>query len=66
MHVEGDETKTPHTKTASFNLKFETTPVEQVSKHRLLGVKSINILFYVCLHRGDIRQKQKAKTYYLY
>ena len=24
---------------------------------------SINILFYVCSHRGDIRQKQKAKTY---
>ena len=30
--------------------------------------KSVNILFYVCSHRGDIRQKQKAKTYnyYLY
>ena len=30
--------------------------------------QSINILFYVCSHRGDIRQKQKAKTYnyYLY
>ena len=26
--------------------------------------KSVNILFYVCSHRGDIRQKQKAKTYY--
>ena len=30
--------------------------------------QSINILFYVCSYRGDIRQKQKAKTYnyYLY
>ena len=28
--------------------------------------QSINILFYVCSHRGDIRQKQKAKTYYYY
>ena len=33
MHVDGDETKT-----APFKSKFETTPVEQVSKHRLLGV----------------------------
>ena len=24
--------------------------------------QSINILFYVCSHRGDIRQKQKQKT----
>ena len=37
MHADGDETKTPE-KTAPFNLKFETTPIEQVSKHRLLGV----------------------------
>ena len=30
--------------------------------------QSVNILFYVCSHRGDIRQKQKAKiyNYYLY
>ena len=26
----------------------------------------ISILFYVCSHQGDIRQKQKTKTYYLY
>ena len=37
MHVDGDETKTPE-KQLPLNLKFETTPKEQVSKHRLLGV----------------------------
>ena len=37
MHVDGDETKTPE-KQLPLNLKFETTPIEQVSKHRLLGV----------------------------
>ena len=25
--------------------------------------QSVNILVYVCSHQGDIRQKQKAKTY---
>ena len=38
MHVDGDETKTPETDPLPFNLKIETTPTEQVSKHRLLGV----------------------------
>ena len=38
MHVDGDETKTPGKKELPLNLKFETTPTEQVSKHRLLGV----------------------------
>ena len=42
MHVDGDETKTPERKKEkkklSLNLKFETTPIEQVSKHHLLGV----------------------------
>ena len=37
MHVDGDETKTPE-KQLPLNLKFVTTPIEQVSKHRLLGV----------------------------
>ena len=38
MHVDGDKTKTPKKKQLPLNLKFETTPIEQVSKHRLLGV----------------------------
>ena len=38
MYVDDDETKTPEKKQLPLNLKFETTPVEQVSKHRLLGV----------------------------
>ena len=41
MHVDSDETKTPGKKKRKklpLNLKFETTPIEQVSKHRLLGV----------------------------
>ena len=37
MHVDVDETKTPE-KQLPLNLKFETTPIEQVSKHRQLGV----------------------------
>ena len=28
--------------------------------------ESINILFHVCSHRGDIRQKTKTYNYYLY
>ena len=45
MHVDSDETKTPEKqkkkqqqKQLPLNLKFETTLIEQVSKHRLLGV----------------------------
>ena len=38
MHVDGDETKTPETDPLPFNLKIETTPTEQVSKQRILGV----------------------------
>ena len=30
MHVDGDETKTPE-KNLPLNLKFETTPIEQLS-----------------------------------
>ena len=37
MHVDGDETETPETQ-LPLNLNFETTPIEQVSEHRLLGV----------------------------
>ena len=37
MHVDGHATETPET-TAPLNLKFETIPIEQVLKHRLLGV----------------------------
>jgi len=38
MHADGDETKTPPKKQLPLNLKFETAPIEKVSKHRLLGV----------------------------
>ena len=37
MHVDGDEIETPETQ-LPLNLNFKTTPVVQVSKHRLLGV----------------------------
>ena len=38
MHVDGDETKKNRKKQLTLNLKFETMPIEQASKHRLLGV----------------------------
>ena len=38
MHVDGDETKNIRKNQLPLNLKSETTPIEQVSKHRLLGV----------------------------
>ena len=49
MHVDGDETKIfcPE-KTAPF-IKVETTPIEQVSKHRLLGVTVDDQLKYTHL-----------------
>ena len=37
LHVDGDETK-PFCFNLSLNLNFETTPIESVSKHRLLGI----------------------------
>ena len=38
MHADGNETKTPEKKQLPLNLKSETMPAEQVSKHWLLGV----------------------------
>ena len=55
-----------------FNRTVRTpfTPSEANTKNRVQAgsINQINILFYVCSHRGDIRQKQKTKTYnyYLY
>ena len=38
MHLDGDETKTPEKEALFKSVKFKTTPIEQVLKHRLLGV----------------------------
>ena len=49
---------------------FNVTVGSDGQSHKINQSISINILFYVCSHRGDIRQKQKQKTktynYYLY